>query len=236
MEGRDYLSPAKILAATEQVRQEVAEAGIPVEIVAGAENYIFPRMAEWAAEGKLLTLGNKGKHLLVELPLPEIPLYTDKVFFDLLTKGITPVLAHPERYRALAAKPECLLDWARQGVLFQVDLKSLQGQYGPRPRRLAQLILQNDLGHFLGSDAHGVAGDPLAYREAADKVWKIVGEEKFRQLAKGNAQALLAGNYQPGCRKYIFGEFSAEKRWYQDLWQIFSKGRSKHGWHNFHNS
>jgi len=36
LEGRDSLSPAEILATTEEVRKRVAEAGIPVEILPGA--------------------------------------------------------------------------------------------------------------------------------------------------------------------------------------------------------
>ena len=89
LEGNDSLSPEEILAATDQVCKQVAEAGIPVEILPGAENYIFPDMAKWVREGKLLTLGNTGKYLLVELPMLEIPHYTDQVFFELQVLGLT---------------------------------------------------------------------------------------------------------------------------------------------------
>ena len=77
LEGRDFLTPAEILATTEQVRKRIAEAGIPVEILPGAENYIFPDLAKYARDGKLVTLGNTGKYLLVEFPMLEIPHYTD---------------------------------------------------------------------------------------------------------------------------------------------------------------
>ena len=102
LEGKDFLCPAEILAVTEQVHRCVVEAGISVEILPGAENYIFPDMAKWVSAGKLLTLGNTGKYLLVELPMLEIPQYTDQVFFELQVQGLTPVLAHPERYKRLA--------------------------------------------------------------------------------------------------------------------------------------
>ena len=83
IEGRTFLSPAEILETTEQVRKCVTKAGIPVQILPGAENYIFPDLAKWARDGKLVTLGNAGKYLLVELPMLEIPHYTDQVFFEL---------------------------------------------------------------------------------------------------------------------------------------------------------
>ena len=70
IEGRDYA-----LRTTEQVSKRVAEAGIPIEILPDAENYIFPDLAKWARDGKLVTLGNKEEYILVEFPLLEITHY-----------------------------------------------------------------------------------------------------------------------------------------------------------------
>ncbi|MEL1134496.1 CpsB/CapC family capsule biosynthesis tyrosine phosphatase [Desulfitobacterium sp. THU1] len=177
MDGNSYAKPAEILAATERVKKCILEAGIHVDILPGAENYIFPDMVNWVLEGKLLTLGNTKKYLLVELPLLEIPLYTDHVFFNLQVNGITPVLAHPERYKALSEKPERLLEWAKKGILFQLNLRSLSGKYGPQPLRLAKLLLQNHLIHFIGSDAHRVSRNPFAYKEVLRHLHEIPGEK-----------------------------------------------------------
>ncbi|HWQ88595.1 MAG TPA: CpsB/CapC family capsule biosynthesis tyrosine phosphatase [Desulfitobacteriaceae bacterium] len=219
LEGRGFLSPEQILAATEEVRREIAAAGIKVNILPGAENYIFPALAKAARAGQLLTLGNTGKYLLLELPLLEIPRYTEQVFFDLQAEGITPVLAHPERYRALAAKPEHLLAWSRQGVLFQVDLLSLNGRYGLRAMRLAEIMLRSGLAHFLGSDAHRVAGTEPGYREALAQARSIVGEEKFQELTAGNAAALLAGKLRQNGEESFLAELPIRKKWYQNLWR-----------------
>lgn len=190
MEGNAYLSPEEIIAATKQVGERIYEAGIPVEILPGAENYIFPDMAKWAYEGKLLTLGNTRKYLLVELPQLEIPLYTDQVFFELQVKGITPVLAHPERYRVFGNQPERLLDWAKKGILFQLDLKSLSERYGPQPLRLAKLLLRDNLIHFIGSDAHHLPRSVSTYTDALHSVKEIVGEKMFREVMVINPQRI----------------------------------------------
>lgn len=219
MEGKGFLSPKQILAATEEVCREVAAAGMAVSILPGAENYIFPALARAVREGQLITLGNSGKYLLLELPLLEIPRYTEQVFFDLQAEGITPILAHPERYRALAAKPEHLLAWARQGVLFQLDLLSLNGRYGTRARHLAEIMLRSGLAHFLGSDAHGVAGMQPVYREALAKARAIAGEEKYQKLTTGNAAELLAGTLRQEGGEYILTELPGRKKWYQNLWR-----------------
>ena len=220
LEGTDYLRPAEILKVTEQVRQAVAEAGIPVEIVPGAENYIFPDMGKWVREEKLLTLGNTGKYILVELPMFEIPHYTDQVFFELQVQGLTPILAHPERYKGLVDEPERLLDWAKKGVLFQLDLRSLRGRYGPKSQELAETLLRSDLIHFVGSDAHRVSRSGSSEREALQSVKDLVGEERFRELTQMNPERILEGESMPGGETYFFKDPIIKKK--KIKWKFWS--------------
>lgn len=220
MEGREYLSPAQIIEATEQVQQQVNKAGIQVKILAGAENYIFPDLAGAVSEGKLLTLGNSGKYFLVELPLLEIPRYTDQVFFDLQKMGISPVLAHPERYSVLAAEPERLLDWARKGVLFQLDLRSINGKYGRGARRLAKVILRSNLAHFIGTDVHRAAKSMSEYKLALRKLNTIIGEHNLQELTVGNASDVLEGKLIQDTRDYSM-ELDFGKKKLRNLFRLF---------------
>lgn len=211
-EGRDFLSPMEILTAVKEVRLQVAEAGIPVEIFPGAENYIFPDMAKWASAGKLMTLGNTSKYLLLEFPLLEIPLYADQVFFELQVLGLTPVLAHPERYRGLVGEPERLLGWAKKGVLLQLDLRSLDGKYGPQAKRLAEVMLRSDLVHLVGSDAHRVARSEFTYVEDLERVKGIVGESRFRDVTVDSPRNVLEGKGMLGERDYFLKGNGLKKR------------------------
>ena len=222
LEGRDFLSPAEILAAIEQVRQAVAEAGIPVEILPGAENYIFPDLIKWVRGGKLLTLGDRGKYILVELPMLEIPHYTEQVFFELQVLGITPVLAHPERNKGLSDEPERILDWAKKGILFQLNLRSLSGHYGPQARQLADIMLNSDLIHFIGSDAHRVSSRELTYLEGLHKIQDIVGETRYQELTRLNPQTILEGNPLQGDRDY-FLKGSVRKKRQSRFWDLFRR-------------
>ena len=212
LEGRDFLTPAEILATTEQVRKRIAEAGIPVEILPGAENYIFPDLAKYARDGKLVTLGNTGKYLLVEFPMLEIPHYTDQVFFELQILGITPVLAHPERNKGLVDEPERILDWANKGVLFQLNIRSLSGHYGPQARQLAEILLRSDLIHFVGSDAHRVSRSEFTYIEGLQSVHEIVGESRYEDVTRHNPQTILEGNSLQSDRDYMLKETVRKKR------------------------
>lgn len=222
LEGRDFLSPTEILATTEQVRERVTEAGIPVEILAGAENYIFPDMAKWVRAGKLLTLGNRGKYILVELPMLEIPHYTEQVFFELQVLRLTPVLAHPERNKGLSAEPERILAWAKKGILFQLNLRSLNGHYGPQARQLAELMLHSDLIHVIGSDAHRVSGSELTYSEGLQSIKEIVGETRYQELTRLNPQTILEGNPLQGERDYFLKGLVRRKR-QSRFWDLFRR-------------
>lgn len=222
LEGRGSLRPEEILAATEQVRTCLAEAKSSVEILPGAENYIFPDLAKWALDQKLMTLGNTGKYLLIELPMFEIPHYTDQVFFELQVAGLTPVLAHPERNRGLVENPERLLDWAKRGILFQLDLRSLDGKYGPQAEALANRMLESDLIHCIGSDAHRVARSSSSYREAIQSVQDLVSEECFKEITVSNPQAILDGKARPSenDREYRFKETTTKKK-KGGFWKMF---------------
>lgn len=222
LEGREFLSVAEILAVTEQVRERVAEAGIPIEILPGAENYIFPDMAKWARNGLLLTLGNIGKYLLVELPMNEIPHYTEQVFFELQVEGLTPVLAHPERYRGLHEEPERLIDWAKKGILFQLDLRSLSGHYGSQPELLAERMLQSDLIHFVGSDAHRVSRSEQSYPEALQSVEELVGKEGLEELGLINPLTMLEGKSLLRERDYYLNKPVMKKR-KRGFWGLFGR-------------
>lgn len=221
LEGRDFLHPEEILTVTEQVRGLVAEAGIIIEILPGAENYIFPDMAKWFSEGKLLTLGNTGKYLLVELPMQEIPHYTDQVFFELQVKGLTPILAHPERNIGLCDEPERLLEWAKRGILFQLNVRSLSGYYGPGPKRLAELMMGKNLIHVIGSDAHRVSKSESIYTEALLGVKEITSESVFRNVTQWNPQMILEGKPLLGVRDDVLDEpvIKMRKRGFFDLFR-----------------
>ncbi|MDR3586000.1 MAG: histidinol-phosphatase [Desulfosporosinus sp.] len=223
LEGKDYLRSADIRAITDQVRFQVAAAEIQVKILPGAENYIFPDMAKWARDGKLMTLGDAGKYLLVELPLLEIPHYTDQVFFELQVLGLTPVLAHPERYKGLVEEPERVLDWAKKGILLQLDLRSLSGKYGPQAKGLAKRLLGSDLIHFMGSDAHRVSQREGAYGEELRSVQGIVGEKKFGEMTLLNPQRMLEGEVVQRIGEYCLMGVGREKKGKRGFWSRISK-------------
>ena len=89
-----------------------------------------------------------------ELSYINYPENFNNMVFDILVKGYTPVLAHPERYPFWSAKFEDYKKLKDMGVLFQLNTTSLSGYYGPDVKRTAEKLAANNMVDFLGSDAH----------------------------------------------------------------------------------
>ena len=220
LEGRVMLTPQEIERGVREFNQILQEEKLGLQVVSGAENYLFPAMAGFLKQGRLLTAAGKGKHLLLELPAWEIPPYTEQVFFDLQVAGVTPVLAHPERYSALQEAPERLLQWVRLGVLLQIDLRSLSGRYGPEAKEGAERLAQSGLVYFIGSDAHGPSRMENAYRSELENLRSLVGAARFQAITEDYPRRVLLGQELPPMPEDILREPPPKTRkrpWFQRL-------------------
>lgn len=95
------------------------------------------------------------RFLLVELPQYLLPPGWQDMLDGILAAGITPLLAHPERYlRILDQRDICAL--VDRGIALQGNLGSLTGYYGRRVKTLAQSLLADKLYTTFGTDSHSV--------------------------------------------------------------------------------
>ncbi len=192
-EGRNFLSPDMIRESVAFLNLELKREAIPLEVLPGAEYYIFPELPEYLKKEKLLTLADSQKYLLIELPRYELPLYSKQVIFRLQTQGIIPVLAHPERYSYFSDAREVLPQWEKDGVLLQVDLGSLKGIYGPKAFKMANWLLKKGLVHLIGTDAHGPFKNAGSYKNALQDLLQKVGPQQFEHYFKTCPGAVVGG-------------------------------------------
>ena len=136
-----------------KLKEKLAEELISVEMEAAAEYYLDDAFGKLLEKGDLLTFG-KEKYLLVEVSYINYPENFNKIVFDILVKGYTPVLAHPERYPFWSVKFDDYKKLRDMGVLFQLNITSLSGYYGPDVKRIAEKLAVNNMVDFLGSDVH----------------------------------------------------------------------------------
>lgn len=145
----------------EAVRSEVAalrlefeRAGIELELLPGAECHLVPELPRELAEGHAMTVADRGKAVLVELPVHSVPMGTTTILEEILGLGITPIIVHPERNGELARHPDRLADWVSLGCLAQVTARSCVGKFGDASREAAHEMVTRGMIHFVASDTH----------------------------------------------------------------------------------
>ncbi len=196
IEKVDYNRIGKLPELIDQVKAEMAREGIVAEIVQGGEIYPAPAMLRGLDEGLPITVGGLGKHMLVDLPLSSFPNDIDSLLYELQIRGITPILAHPERAAFIVQDPERIQRFMEKGVVFQVNAGSLFGRYGPQAKEFAEKILKKRWVHFLSSDSHKPPRQPAMAR-AVDYLSDILDAEYLELLTSGSARCMLEGRDLP---------------------------------------
>jgi tyrosine-protein phosphatase YwqE len=126
-----------------------------------------------AKDAELLTFS--GNRILFELPNMHEPQLLRHTVFALTCRGITPVLAHVERYPYLYEKGlNDIEELANMGVEMQINIGTFTGVYGPKLQKAANQMVEAGLVSFLGSDLHGEKHLGYIRHALADK--------KFRQM------------------------------------------------------
>ena len=133
--------------------QALEEAKLPLNLLPGMEFFGGSDLKELWQQGNLLPLAGS-RYLLTEFYFDESLSYMEEVFSQAVSCGLTPVAAHPERYRAVQRQPERIEAWFHQGYIIQLNKGSILGDLGPRAEQTAWELLSHGLAHAVASDAH----------------------------------------------------------------------------------
>jgi len=139
----------KILREWEKLQKELISRDIKTVLYPGSEVMLTPEVPELLKEGKIMTMKDEGKYILVEFPLSQMPLYIEDILYEIKLMGIQPIIAHPERYRKL---PEEIIE----DNLLQLNIGSFYGSYGSRAKEKAERIaeIKSEKELFFATDAH----------------------------------------------------------------------------------
>jgi protein-tyrosine phosphatase len=99
-------------------------------------------------------LGGNPEYVLLEFPYAGWPLALGAQVLELGRRGITAVIAHPERSASVQSEPKRLHPIVDAGALVQVTAASIDGRLGKDCRRTGLTLIENGLAHMIASDAH----------------------------------------------------------------------------------
>jgi len=143
----DILDPA-----LEELHDELRRRGNGINIGRSAE-YRIDEFFLKQVEDKMLT-PYPNSHLLIENSFMQEPWNLDQLIFDLQVRGFRPILAHPERYTYYYGKTARYKELHDAGLMFQINLLSLAGNYGKAEKKMAEKLLEDGLVDFIGTDLH----------------------------------------------------------------------------------
>ena len=201
VESKD-ISFERITKEINNLQLELIKFDIPIKLHSGSEVYFLPNLTDIISD-PLVTLGN-GKYMLVEFQSFFLPRNYKEEFFKLKMKGVTPILAHPERYKPVQKNIDIIYDFLNMGCLIQVDGGSILGTLGKSAQVASEKIIKNKWCQFIGSDAHDLNKRNFNLKYALDFISEWVDEKYIKSLVFDNPQKVLDG-------KSIFIEFDEYK-------------------------
>ncbi|KRN94735.1 tyrosine-protein phosphatase [Pediococcus stilesii] len=193
MDGMYTNHKKDVIQKTTNFQNELNAAGIPLTVFPGQEVHLTGELLQAIDDDDILFMDEGGKYLLLELPHSGIPEYTETVVFELIARGITPVLAHPERNHGFQKEPDRLYDFVEMGCLTQLTSSSYLGVFGDHVERLTQKFIDANLGFIFASDAHNFEGRRFLMADAFRKLTKETTERRA-ELLNYNARSIVNGD------------------------------------------
>jgi protein-tyrosine phosphatase len=151
---------ADILPRVAQLNEELRRAEIPLTILPGAEIQVIDTVAyrrDFEA-GLYCHLGDSSAYTLLEFSWDGRNYPPDAVGLVtwLRERGMTPIVAHPERHDFFRKDPARLRALVEVGAWLQVTVDSLLGNHGPAARIAGEELLRSYSEVVLASDAHNL--------------------------------------------------------------------------------
>ncbi|MFQ5479458.1 MAG: tyrosine-protein phosphatase [Candidatus Binatia bacterium] len=181
---------SRVRPLTRQLNQRLAEAGVALEVLCGAEVDLSSRYVG-SGSPELPRLGG-GPAVLLEMPVAVLPQAMNEIMFSVRSQGLVPVLAHPERNELLQDTISLAKQWIDAGAALQLDGDSLLGVWGRRSKACAEQLIARGWYHAMASDAHSTDRRPPRLTEALGRAIELVGAEA-RTLVTSAPAEILAG-------------------------------------------
>jgi len=175
-----------------RVKALIEKAGVPLEIVSGAEHY-------WDTEvlGTLDTLADiavpygNSKWILVETPYLGEPPRMLEVLHAMRARGFRVLLAHVERFPYLSDKLAVVEKLRAMGIAAQVNVGSLAGAYSRPQQKNAERLLEAGLVDVLAGDCHREFDVERNIVKGLACARKLVDAATLERLTVTNPQRIL---------------------------------------------
>lgn len=177
-----YASSAEIFAerretSKEELLLELKKEPVDIELYLGCEVLYFEEL--WRVES-LKDFSIRGtEYILVEMPFAPWSENMVRGVEKLIGKGLTPIMAHFERYIKYKGNWEKLYEMVEMGALLQMNCKYINDF---KTRRRAIKFIKSGAVFAIGTDCHNLVGRAPDYSKAVDILKRKLSEVEFKQL------------------------------------------------------
>lgn len=164
----------------------LVERNIPLDVRLGAEVRLLPEMIELLLDGEIPFLGTVDgfRIVLLEFPHNLIPVGSQAFVGKLIDMKIRPLIAHPERNKAVMHDPEKIRPFVGLGCWLQVTAGSLAGRFGGEVEKTARRLIDEDWVQVLATDAHNLEHRPPDLAEGREAAARHYGEAAAWRLVR----------------------------------------------------
>jgi protein-tyrosine phosphatase len=190
---------ADILPHVVRLNDELVRAGVPLTILPGSEVQVTDTAAyrRDCEAGLYCHLGDGHAFTLLEFNWKDefYPPDAPELVGWLRGRGMTPIVAHPERHGFFGQDPGRLRALVEAGAWLQVTVDSLLGNHGPAPQASGEELLRTYPEAVLATDAHNLrrcSGLSAGFAWVRDRLG-VQRAEELRLRAEWVLSVLLGG-------------------------------------------
>ena len=195
LNGMFNITPQLVYDHVTEISEALEEASIPLTILPGADIHVDSTLPECLTRGDVLTLADRHRHILVELPQDIVPRELGDLLFQVQLKGVVPIITHPERNIEIQENPGLLKDLILANSLTQITAGSIAGVFGSRIQDFAIKLLRNRMVHLVATDAHNIDHRAPRLSPARKIVEETVGPEETTRIFSQWPAMILAGKH-----------------------------------------
>lgn len=157
--------------------RELVKASIPLEVRLGCEARLCPELIDLLSKNQVPFLGEVDgwRILLLEFPHQMIPVGSSRFIYRLLKQKIRPLIAHPERNKAIMAQPDKIQEFTDAGCWLQFTAGSLAGRFGDQAQRVAFQLIEEGFHCIAATDAHNLNNRPPRLSEGREALSQRYG-------------------------------------------------------------
>ncbi len=157
----------------------IQEKDIPIGLFLSREYFCDDTFLERLRKNQLIPMGS-GNTILAEFSSRYSDTTIENYLKKILDAGLTPLIAHVERYGCLDEKR--IESFIRLGAMVQINAGSVLGREGHRQKKLCWELLRYELVHAVASDAHDPQYRPNELGLCANKIGHKLGQACVKKV------------------------------------------------------